>query len=1024
MEQALAGSNPPAPSGIQLVQRTLGNQAIQRLANSRANGNGSEAATGDPIADSGTLMPANLRFSQHVYGNQFVQRLSRGGVFAGQRAQCAEGGNGGAAMHPQVESAIERKRGEGQSLPDGTRQQMESGLGADLSSVRVHDDDESHDLNRSLNAHAFTTGEDVFFGEGEYAPHNGGGQRLIAHEMAHVVQQDGAEPQASQSRVAIDAPGNKYSRKADATAKQATGARVKKKAKAAPTPLAGKMATPVQRAEEFDEEKQEEEAERKEEKSKAAARDKKEKGQDEVKSKSDAGDKKPRKVKSTKPVPEMKPPSIGVAPAPQVSPAVPEVTEDRIPEEGQAESQMDESAEQAGADVAALSWEALGPPGWNDEVLLAESFAALFSEEAQAEGSGSPGSQALQLMEADDPILPTLFQSDYHKHLPQAIPVLDLPATEKPIWKIDKPKHKNFFANIFIGGTWNKGIDIANAVGALTTESNVFGYMAAILETAIKVMELITTVLSYVVLILQITALVLRLVALVLEVMGTALLAIANALLSSPLTFGFAPPFISAGITLLNVSTTLQGWAQTLGGVAKTIGLFCKAMTILRLKMRAVTALLRGLDVLYSLAMGASWKDLQGKLGKIVDQATGAAKDGIILGLGALASKVPVGQPIAGLGAKIGANIGGKILGGVVGTVGGYFKDKDGNFLGRGNPFDKDVASKYWSEKGKSTYAGGWEKKGAFGEQGVTLNLAPAQDADETEGERKVIAIEGPPERAPFAVQGAAHNLGILSAEKVVLKAQLAWIEAAIADKQEWEAGMGAARVQSAADQAKMDEGIQTGQKQIAVSRQFRKKAGQLEQKGQEGAADAGNLGEGIASQQGNMQSGMEKAKGQGTSQPGADPSEAQGGPEQASQAMGESSKQAKQGTVQAGKAEQATAQKITQVGRVAQEYQELDIQLGETQGKNREELEMLVGERESLLTRLGEIEGQEAEEQAAHAEALGEAQAWTDEAAAQREGEMRDALVEKGGKDAPDKFEALVLEDEPEKEEPGEGGS
>ncbi|MBX5484909.1 MAG: DUF4157 domain-containing protein, partial [Myxococcaceae bacterium] len=66
---------------------------------------------------------------------------------------------------------------------------MERALGNDFSGVRVHTGPPSERLNQTLGSNAFTTGRDIFFGAGHYAPQTPEGQRLIAHELTHVVQQ-------------------------------------------------------------------------------------------------------------------------------------------------------------------------------------------------------------------------------------------------------------------------------------------------------------------------------------------------------------------------------------------------------------------------------------------------------------------------------------------------------------------------------------------------------------------------------------------------------------------------------------------------------------------------------------------------------------------------------------------------------------------------------------------------------------------------------------------------------------------
>ena len=90
----------------------------------------------------------------------------------------ASGGAGPAAI-PQ---------GGGAPLPGGVRSRMEPRLDADLSSVRVHTGGESAQAATSLGARAFTVGSDVHFGAGEFSPGSREGDKLLAHELTHVVQ--------------------------------------------------------------------------------------------------------------------------------------------------------------------------------------------------------------------------------------------------------------------------------------------------------------------------------------------------------------------------------------------------------------------------------------------------------------------------------------------------------------------------------------------------------------------------------------------------------------------------------------------------------------------------------------------------------------------------------------------------------------------------------------------------------------------------------------------------------------------
>ncbi|MBD1924414.1 DUF4157 domain-containing protein [Microcoleus sp. FACHB-831] len=102
---------------------------------------------------------------------------------------------GGTDATPNLESSIQQARGSGQSLSDNIKQPMEQAFGADFSGVKVHTDAHSDMLNRSIGARAFATGKDIFFKGGAYSPGSTDGQKLIAHELTHVVQQSGGKVQ-------------------------------------------------------------------------------------------------------------------------------------------------------------------------------------------------------------------------------------------------------------------------------------------------------------------------------------------------------------------------------------------------------------------------------------------------------------------------------------------------------------------------------------------------------------------------------------------------------------------------------------------------------------------------------------------------------------------------------------------------------------------------------------------------------------------------------------------------------------
>jgi hypothetical protein len=88
-------------------------------------------------------------------------------------------------------------RSPGQPLDATTRAMMERRFGHDFSQVRIHADGKSAESTRETNALAYTVGRDVVFNTDQYQPQTETGQRLIAHELAHVVQHGRAEASGS-----------------------------------------------------------------------------------------------------------------------------------------------------------------------------------------------------------------------------------------------------------------------------------------------------------------------------------------------------------------------------------------------------------------------------------------------------------------------------------------------------------------------------------------------------------------------------------------------------------------------------------------------------------------------------------------------------------------------------------------------------------------------------------------------------------------------------------------------------------
>lgn len=157
----------PRQRSAQHMQQTIGNRATARaLARTTAPTRGGDQAT--------------VVAADHPSEREAERRA--------QRALRGPGRGAGAGARPLAQLPAGRARGGGRPLGAGVRAAMEGAFATDLGGVRVHDDARADGLSRSIHALAFTTGRDIFFRRGAYAPDRAGGQHLLAHELAHVVQ--------------------------------------------------------------------------------------------------------------------------------------------------------------------------------------------------------------------------------------------------------------------------------------------------------------------------------------------------------------------------------------------------------------------------------------------------------------------------------------------------------------------------------------------------------------------------------------------------------------------------------------------------------------------------------------------------------------------------------------------------------------------------------------------------------------------------------------------------------------------
>ncbi|HJQ35779.1 MAG TPA: DUF4157 domain-containing protein, partial [Thermoanaerobaculia bacterium] len=216
-DTAATGHRPAQPFGNQAALRALGDRIIQPKLRVNSPGDDFEREADAAAA-------AVMRAPGHASPTAEAARLSQVGsaVTAHRKkdgddlddsekkkdddlVQAKGGANLASEVPSDVESSIASTRGGGSALPPVARQYFEPRFGRDLSSVRVHDDAGAANAARQLDAHAFTTGSDIYFGSGRYQPASSEGRSLLAHELAHTIQQQPGAAAAAAPMIARQA---------------------------------------------------------------------------------------------------------------------------------------------------------------------------------------------------------------------------------------------------------------------------------------------------------------------------------------------------------------------------------------------------------------------------------------------------------------------------------------------------------------------------------------------------------------------------------------------------------------------------------------------------------------------------------------------------------------------------------------------------------------------------------------------------------------------------------------------------
>ncbi|HXS16249.1 MAG TPA: DUF4157 domain-containing protein, partial [Polyangiaceae bacterium] len=142
--------------------------------------------------DLGGVLHAKL-FSPGVPG--FLQRRARGPP--------TDDGH----TSSDFEATLASSKSAGTPMPSDLRSNMEGRFGADFGAVRIHTGANAQAMNSSIHAKAFTHGGDIYFNAGQYSPATSSGQKLIAHELTHTLQQGASRPASGASSSSLGATG-------------------------------------------------------------------------------------------------------------------------------------------------------------------------------------------------------------------------------------------------------------------------------------------------------------------------------------------------------------------------------------------------------------------------------------------------------------------------------------------------------------------------------------------------------------------------------------------------------------------------------------------------------------------------------------------------------------------------------------------------------------------------------------------------------------------------------------------------
>ena len=181
--------------------------------------------SGEPESSSQIAGYAPSRAPKSVHGEASLLHLQR---MAGNASVVQMLAEEGAIQSEEERSPVHDVIGKGGGTPldEGTRSSMESRFGQDFSDVRLHTDAQASASAEAVGANAYTVGNEIAFRSGHFDASSPTGQRTLAHELSHVVQQrsgpvDGTDAAGG---IRLSDPSDRFERAAESTADQVMSA--------------------------------------------------------------------------------------------------------------------------------------------------------------------------------------------------------------------------------------------------------------------------------------------------------------------------------------------------------------------------------------------------------------------------------------------------------------------------------------------------------------------------------------------------------------------------------------------------------------------------------------------------------------------------------------------------------------------------------------------------------------------------------------------------------------------------------